>query len=99
MISPPTNDARDRPDVADQIEIEFVIECRVDRVCRADQEECVTVGGSARDRLHTDIAASTPPVLDDEWLAQPLRQPLSHQACRYVGRAARRIADDDAYRP
>ena len=32
------------------------------------------------DRLGGDIAAGARPVLDDEWLAEPLRQPLTHQA-------------------
>src|SRR5262249_26474181 len=37
--------------------------------------------------------------LDDKWLAQPLRQPLTYQARKDVDRAASREADDDAHRP
>ena len=84
------DDARDRRDVADEIEIEFLVERRVDCVRRADQEQCIAVRGRAHDRLGGDIAASTRPVLDDERLAEPLRQPLTDQARDDVGRAARR---------
>ena len=93
------HDARDRRDVADEIEIELVVERRVDRVRRADQEERVAVRRRAHDRLGGDIAAGARPVLDDEWLAEPLRQPLTDQAREDVGRAAGGKADDDAHRP
>ena len=82
------DDARDRRDVADEIEIELVVERRVDRVRRTDQEQRVAVRGRAHDRLGGDIAAGARPVLDDELLAEPLRQPLTHQAREDVGRAA-----------
>ena len=71
---------RDRRDVADEIEIEIVVERRVDRDRSGDQEERIAVRGRAHDRLGADIAAGARPVLDDEWLAEPLRQPLAHQA-------------------
>ena len=92
-------DARDRRDVADEIEIELVVERRVDRVRRSDQEERIAVRRRAHDRLGGDIAASARPVLDDELLAEPLRQPLTDQARDDVGRAAGGEADDDAHRP
>ena len=60
-----------------------------------DQEQRVAVGRSAHDRLGGDIAAGTWPVLDDELLAEPLRQPLAHQTRDDVGRAAGAKADDD----
>ena len=53
-----------------------------------DQQQRVAVGGSAHDRLGGDIAAGAGPVLDDEWLAKPLRQPLTHQARDNVWHAA-----------
>src|SRR5262249_1352319 len=43
--------------------------------------------------------SSTRPVFDDEWLAEPLRQPLRHHARGGVGIAARGKADNDAHRP
>ena len=73
-------DARDRRDVADEIEIELVVERRVDRVVASDQKERIAVRRRAHDRLGGDIAAGARPVLDDELLAEPLRQPLTHQA-------------------
>ena len=85
-----SDDARDRRDVADEIEVELVVERRVDRVRRTDQEQRVAVRRRAHDRLGADIAAGARPVLDDELLAKPLRQPLTHQARDDVGRAARR---------
>ena len=91
--------ARDRRDVADEIEIELVVERRVDRVRRSDQKERIAVRGRAHDRLGADIAAGTRPVVDDELLAEPLRQPLTDQARDDVGRAAGGIANNDAHRP
>ena len=55
-----------------------------------DEEQRVTVRRRAHDRLGGDIALAPGPVFDDEWLAEPLRQPLTDQACDDVGRAARR---------
>src|SRR5215813_12789703 len=43
--------------------------------------------------------APSRPVLNDEWLAQALRQPMTHQACEDVGRPASGKADNDAHRP
>ena len=45
------HDAGDRRDVADEIEIELVVERRVDRVARADQQQRVAVRRRAHDRL------------------------------------------------
>ena len=81
-------DASDRRDVADKIEIELVVERRVDRVRRTDQKERIAIRRRAHDRLGADIAAGARPVLDNELLAEPLRQPLTHQARDDVGRAA-----------
>ena len=64
------HDAGDRRDVADEIEIELVIERRVDRVRRTDQSSVWPSAGALHDRLGADIAAGARPVLDDEWLAQ-----------------------------
>ena len=99
MTKGTSDDARDRRDVADEIEIELVVERRVDRVRERRQEERVAVGRRTHDRLGANIVAGARPVLDDEWLAEPLRQPLSHQAREDVGRAAGGKADDDAHRP
>ena len=93
------DDAGDRRDVADEIVAELVVERHVDRRPRVDQEQRVAVGARACDRLGGDVAAGAQPVLDDEWLAEPVRQPLPYQARGDVGGAAGSEADDDAHRP
>src|SRR5439155_9230656 len=60
--------------------------------------ERMSVRRCAHDRLSGDIAGSTQPVLDDEWLAEPF-QPLTNQARKDVRRAARCNANNDAHRP
>src|SRR5947209_6310186 len=85
-MTPGTRIIRGRGDVADQIEIELVIECRVDRTRRAHDEERVSIRGRIHDRLGADIGAAAWPVLDNKWLPKPLRQPLAHQARKDVGR-------------
>ena len=55
-----------------------------------DQEKRVAVRRRTHDRFGADIAAGTRPVLDDEWLAEPLRQPLTDQARDDVGARRRR---------
>src|SRR5262249_47689856 len=64
-----------------------------------DEKECVAVGGRPDDRLRADIAAGAWPVLDNELLIEPLRQPLTDQAGDNVGWSARGKADNDAHRP
>src|SRR5215471_15312803 len=91
--------ARDRFNITNEIEIKLGIERRVDSVRRRDEKECVAVGGRPYDRLRADIAAGARPVLDHELLAEPLRQPLTDQAGDNVDRSASGKADDDADRP
>ena len=93
------DDARDRRDIADEIEIELVVERRVDRVRCADQKKRIAVRRRTHDRLGGDVAAGARPVLDDEWLAEPLRQPLTDETRDDVGRAAGGKADDQSHRP
>ena len=71
---------RDRHDVADEIEVELIVERCIDGIGGSVTQERVAVGGRAHDRLGADIAACAGPVFDDEGLAEPLRQPLAHQA-------------------
>ena len=82
-------DAGDRRSVANEIEVELVEQRRIDRIRRAGQEKRVAVGFRTHDRLGGDIAAGARPVLDDEWLAETLRQPLPYQARNDVDLAAR----------
>ena len=89
-----SDNARDGRDVADEIEVELVVERLIDRICRSDPKERVAVCRRAHDGLGGDIAARPSSALNHEWLAEPLRQPLTYQARGYVGRACRRKAND-----
>src|SRR5215472_16369695 len=92
------SNARDRRDVEDEIEIELVVEGGVDRVHSNASEKRIAVGGRTYNGLGGDIAGSSWSVLDDELLAEPLRQPLSYQACHDVGATSGRKSDNDAHR-
>src|SRR5262245_62765425 len=95
----PAADAGDRRNIADEIEIQLVIQCRVDCVRRSAEEERVAVWWRTHDRLSAQISASAAPVLYDKWLAEPFREPLTDQTREDVGRAAGAPPDDDAHRP
>ena len=45
------DDARDRRDIADEIEVELPIKRRIDGVVRCGKEEGIAIWGSAHDRL------------------------------------------------
>src|SRR5262249_52542423 len=57
------SNARDRRDVADEIEIELVVECAVDRVHESGHKERISVRGRVHDHLGADIAGSSWSVL------------------------------------
>jgi hypothetical protein len=58
----------------------------------------VTVGCRAHHHLGGDVAVGARPVVDDELLAEPFRQPKCCKTRENVRRNAGRIADDDAHR-
>ncbi len=93
------DDAGDRRDVADEIEIELVVERCVDYVRYGGQKQRMTIGWRTHRSLGCDIAAGARPIFDNEWLAEPLREPLPDQARTDVSRAARSVADDNPDRP
>jgi len=90
-----SEDARDRRDVADEIEVELIVERRVGRVGAPDHEQRVAVL-QARARPPRCRCAATRPIVDDELLAELFRQSLTYQARRDVGRAGRRDWHADA---
>ena len=92
-------DPPDRRDVADKVEAELLIERDVDRVLRVHQQQRVAVGRHAGHGFGCDVAGGARPDLDEELLAEFFRQELGDQARDDVGRAARRLADDDFHRP
>jgi len=50
------------------------------------------------DRFGADIAACARPIVDNERLAKPLRQPLAYQPCEDVAAAAWSEGYDQSYR-
>src|SRR5215471_11847583 len=93
------HDARDRRNVSDEIIVKSVKQGRVDRGGGPDHEQRITVCGCAHDGLNTDITAAPWAILDDELVAETLRQPLPYQARGGVVHGTGRKRDDDAYRP
>src|SRR5262249_7157520 len=69
--------ASDWRDIADEIVVELVVECRIDRVETTDQEKRVAVCGRAPAARGADLAAAPRLMVDKNWRAEPLRQPLS----------------------
>ena len=66
---------------------------------RSDHQQRVAVSRRARDRLQGEIAAATRPVVDDQRLAEPLRQRLTNEPRNDVGRAAGGNEDDQSNWP
>ncbi len=99
MANPRPGDARDRRDVAHEIELEIAVERRVHRVGRDRHQDRVAVRRGLGDVFGADIAGGARPVLDHELLAEPLRQMLPREPRDGVGCAAGRERDDQMHRP
>src|SRR4029453_11643819 len=95
----PAANASDRSDIADEIKVQLVVQRGVDCVRRSAEEERVAVWWRTHDRLSAQIATCPAPILDEKWLAEPFREPLTDQTREDVCRAAGAKADDDAHRP
>src|SRR4029453_9949088 len=95
----PAANASDRSDIADEIKVQLVVQRRVDCVRRSAEEERVAVWWRPHDSLSAQIAASTAAILDDKWLAEPFREPLTDHTRENIGRAAGAKPNDDAHRP
>ena len=52
------DDAGDRRNVADEIEVEFLVERGIDRVCRSNQKKCVAI---SRKRTTASVPILLPP--------------------------------------
>src|SRR4051812_38873617 len=61
-----TRDPRDWRNVADEVEVELLVERGIDRVCRSDREKRISIGCRAHDRLGGDITSATRSVLDEK---------------------------------
>jgi len=93
------HDGADRRDVAQKLEAGLVVEAGVDGVVDAQKRERVAVGRRIGHCLEGKIARGSRPVLDDELTAEPLRQPLPHQARHDVLSAACGQTDDQTHGP
>ena len=61
----PAHEARDRSDVADEIEVRLLVERGADRVGRRGKQERIAVRRRIDGDFKADIAAGTRPILDD----------------------------------
>src|SRR5262245_6027547 len=67
-----TADARDRRNVANEIEFEVLEKRDVNRVIRGDEEQRIAIRKRPYDRLGADITGAARPVFDDKRLAKAL---------------------------
>src|SRR5262249_61641170 len=91
------NDARDRSNVANEIEIEVIVERRVDCIRCAGEKQRVAVWLRAHYRLGSKIATGAISVLHYERLTESFRKPLSHQARDDVGGTTWDGTDDETH--
>ena len=90
---------RNRRDVVEEVEIEIVVDRRVPGIDVGDDQQRLAIRLRLCDKFGCDIATRTWPVLDDELLTEPIRQPGTDQSCCDVGDSAGRKADDEVYGP
>src|SRR5207249_2347487 len=72
---------------------------RVDGVIGSNLAQSITVRCCTHDCLGPNVAACTWSIFNNEWLPQPLSQPLSHHTRNDVPRAAGRKVNDNAHWP
>src|SRR5262245_63257730 len=92
-------DGSDGRDVANKIVIELVVERGAGCVRCTDKEKRIAVRGCFHSGLSADGASGTGSVLDNEWLAKSLGQPLTDPARLDVVIAACGNWDDDTHWP
>src|SRR5262249_36932519 len=97
MIGYP-NDACDRRDVVDEIEVELEHR-RVEGIFRTNQQQRVAIRGCPHDRFGGNIAGCATAVLDDERLPESLRQRLTDQSRDDVACSSGAKAFDQTHRP
>ena len=77
---------RDRHHVACEIEIQIRVNHGVDCIRRYGHEQRIAVWRRLCDDFGADVARGARPVVNYELLAEPLRQPLSDEPRKDVGR-------------
>src|SRR5262245_65227349 len=93
------DEAGDRIDVAQEVEVDILVERSVDRVGGVDEDYRIAIGRRLNDGFGREIIACTRAILDDELLAKPLAEPVAEYPRKNVSRAAGRIADNDVRLP
>src|SRR4051812_27188888 len=86
----------DRQEVAQKIEWKRFVKRGIDSLGRSYQKQCVAICCRVESCLGRDVTAGSWFILDYHGLAKPIRQRLSNDSSLNVGRAARRIADDQS---
>src|SRR5262249_135708 len=81
-----------------KVVIEFVVEACTNRVSCRGQKKSIPICRRSYGRFRAYCATCASPMLYDELLAEPLRQPLTYEACEKVIRAAGCISNNDAHR-
>jgi hypothetical protein len=93
------NDTGDRGNIADVVEAQIIVQGCTDAVGGPGQEQRVTIGLCAHNKLGGEIAVATQQVLDEERLLESNRKPLADQTSENVVRAGRGKADYNAHGP
>src|SRR5215472_11263777 len=75
------------------------VEADIDSLRRSDQEESIAIRSRIRGRLRSNIAVRARPVLDNDLLAEPLRQPWAYQTRSNVMPPTRRETNNQTHRP
>jgi hypothetical protein len=88
-----------RCDVPDDVKSQVWVQRGIDDVRRQSKEQRVAVWSRLCRQFRGKTAGRRWPIVDDELLAQPLREGLSDDSPVDVGRGAGRETDDDTHRP
>ena len=93
------SDACNRRDVSNEIELKSLIERRIDRRRRRDEQQGIAIRRRMHDGLGGDIGRRAGAVLHHELLTEPLGEPSAQQARGDVISARGGKTDDQAHRP
>ena len=92
-------DARDRRDIAKEIEAELIIERGIDRVRRTDQEERVAIRGCPHHHFGANVAASATAGFRLGIAGPAFPTAIDPSGARRCRATARGKANDQAHRP
>ena len=77
-----TIDTGNRCHIANEIEIEIIVQRRVDCVRRTGQQKCLSVRRGMQTGISADIAAGARAVIDDGLLTQTVRRAIGQAAAQ-----------------